>query len=254
VSFRPCILIPTYDNPATIAKVVAAVREHLADVVVIDDGSGPANAAAVAALGDAGLAHVRRRAHNGGKGAAVKTGFLFARELGYTHAMQVDADGQHDVAQIPAFLDVARAHPDTLVLGYPEYDDAAPRGRRFARKITQFWVNIETWLGSSQRYGVIRDPMIGFRVYPLAAVRVAERCADRMDFDIEIAVRLVWAEVPIVNMPIAVRYLSADEGGVSHFRMFRDNVRISWLHTRLTTVSIFRGLGRGLRRLFGGRA
>lgn len=248
MSFRPCILIPTYDNPATIARVVDAVRVHLPDVVVIDDGSGPAGAAAVQAVGD--RAHVRRRDHNGGKGAAVKTGFLFAQELGFTHALQVDADGQHDVERIPPFLAAARDKPDALVLGYPEYDDDAPRGRRFARKITKFWVDVETWLGAAGKER-ITDPMIGFRVYPLASVAVAQTCGDRMDFDIEVAVRLVWQDLPVVNLPIAVRYLRADEGGVSHFRMVRDNVRISWLHTRLTTRAIFRALGRSIGRLFG---
>ncbi len=246
-AFRPCALVPTYDNPATIEAVVRAARAHVADVVVVDDGSGPAGREAVARLGRDGLAHIRHRDENGGKGAAVKTGFHFARALGFTHAIQIDADGQHDIARVPAFLDAARAAPDTLVLGYPEYDADAPRGRRFARKITKFWVDVETW---SKR---IQDPMIGFRVYPLAAVDVADRCGDRMDFDIEVAVRLAWARVPIVNLPIAVRYLTAAEGGVSHFRMFRDNVRISWLHTRLTTIAVFRGLANLVRRMFGRR-
>ncbi|HRE87841.1 MAG TPA: glycosyltransferase family 2 protein, partial [Myxococcota bacterium] len=223
-------------------------RRHLPDVVVIDDGSAKPGRDAVAALGAAGLAHVVHRQSNGGKGAAVKTGFEHARSLGFTHALQLDADGQHDIERIPAFLDAARASPTALVLGHPEYDAAAPRGRRIARKITIFWVNIETW-GKK-----ITDPMIGFRVYPLADVDVARRCGDRMDFDIEVAVRLAWRRLPIINLPVAVRYLSAAEGGVSHFRMFRDNVRISWLHTRLTTISIFLGLGRAFRRLFGGRS
>lgn len=243
--FRPCVLIPTYDNPRTIAQVVERVRAYIPDVVVIDDHSGPEGREAVAALGAAGLAHVQRRDVNGGKGAAVKTGFVFARALGFTHALQLDADGQHDLDRIPAFLEAARAAPDALILGYPEYDADAPRGRRIARKITTFWVHVETWSKA------IRDPMIGFRVYPLAAVDVAQKCADRMDFDIEVAVRLAWQRVPIVNLPVAVRYLSADEGGVSHFRMFRDNVRISWLHTRLTTLAVFRAIAGGFKRLFG---
>ncbi|WP_420829412.1 glycosyltransferase [Nannocystis pusilla] len=100
-AFRPCALIPTFDNPRTVRDVVLRVKAHLPDVVVIDDGSGPEGRAAVEAIGAEGLAHVRRRPHNGGKGAAVKTGFQFAHELGYTHALQVDADGQHDLGDIP---------------------------------------------------------------------------------------------------------------------------------------------------------
>ncbi|WP_211302327.1 glycosyltransferase family 2 protein [Nannocystis exedens] len=227
-AFRPCALIPTYDNPRTVRDVVLRVKAHLPDVVVIDDGSGPEGRAAVEAIGAEGLAHVRRRPQNGGKGAAVKTGFQFARELGYTHALQVDADGQHDLGDIPQFLATARARPDALILGAPVYDASAPKGRLIARKITLFWTDFEAGRG------VITDPMCGFRVYPLAPALALGRTGDRMDFDIEVAVRLVWAGVPVINLPTKVRYIGRDEGGVSHFRVFGDNVKISWLHTRLS--------------------
>lgn len=226
--FRPCAVIPTYDNPRTVRDVVLRVREHLPEVVVVDDASGEAGRRAVEALGAEGLAHVTRRERNGGKGAAVKTGFSFARELGYTHALQVDADGQHSLGDIPRFLAAARARPDALVLGAPVYDASAPRGRMIARKITLFWTDFEAGRG------VITDPMCGFRVYPLDAALALGRTGDRMDFDIEIAVRLAWAGVPVINLPTQVRYLSRDEGGVSHFRLLEDNLRISWLHTRLS--------------------
>lgn len=226
--FRPCALIPTYDNPQTVRDVVLRVRAHLPEVVVIDDASGAAGRLAVEALGAEGLAHVRRREHNGGKGAAVKTGFEFAHELGYTHALQVDADGQHDLLDIPQFLAQARERPEALILGAPIYDATAPRGRLIARKITLFWTDFEAGRG------VIADPMCGFRVYPLAPALALGRTGDRMDFDIEVAVRLVWAGVPVVNLPTRVRYIGREEGGVSHFRVFGDNVKIGWLHTRLS--------------------
>lgn len=227
-SFRPCGLIPTYDNPTTVGAVVLALREHL-PVVVVDDGSGPQGRAAVEALGREGLAHVHHRARNGGKGAAVTTGFEVARELGYTHALQVDADGQHELGDVPAFLAAARERPEALILGAPRYDASAPKGRLIGRQITRFWTNIET-------FGrVIDDPMCGFRVYPLApACEVAPRCGPRMDFDIEVAVRLVWQGLPVVNLPTRVRY---PEGGVSHFHLVRDNARISWMHSKLVVES-----------------
>ena len=109
--FRPCILVPTYNNPATITEVVERVRAHLPDVVVVDDASGPEAAGRIDALANAKLAHVHRRAHNGGKGAAVKSGLQAAQELGYTHALQVDADGQHELDDIPRFLAAAREQP-----------------------------------------------------------------------------------------------------------------------------------------------
>ncbi len=239
--FRPCVVVPTYDNPRTIRGVVEAARLHVPDVLVVDDGSGAAGEAAVHALETDGLARVRRRAVNGGKGAAVKEGLRFAAELGFTHAVQVDADGQHDASLIPTFVAAAVEEPTALVLGYPVYDGTVPRGRLWARKITSFWVFIET--GGR----AIRDAMVGFRVYPVARALAARARADRMDFDIEIAVRMAWDGRPIVNLPTPVRYLSAEEGGVSHFQLFRDNVRITWLHTRLTTVAVVRRL----LRLFG---
>lgn len=232
-AIRPCVLVPTYDNPATIREVVERVRAHVPDVVVIDDGSGPAGRAACDALEEAGLAHVFHRAENGGKGAAVKTGFVEAHRLGYTHAVQVDADGQHALDDIPRLLEVAAAHPDALVLGAPVFDESAPTARRIARQITIFWTNLET--GGR----VITDPMCGFRVYPLAAAVEVRVPADRMDFDPEVAVRLAWRGVPVINVPTRVRYVGRDEGGVSHFRVVHDNFLIGWMHTRLCVQKVF---------------
>lgn len=224
-TYRPCILIPTYDNPRTVRDVVLRAREYLSDVVVVDDGSGPEGRAAVEGIGREGLAHVTHRAKNGGKGAGVKTGFWFARELGYTHALQVDADGQHALEDIPELLRVSRERPDALILGRPQYDSSAPIGRRIARLITVFWTHMEAG------WGVISDPMCGFRVYPLdAALRAATPCGDRMDFDPEVAVRIAWTGAPVVNVPTKVRYI---EGGVSHFKVFLDNWLITKMHTRL---------------------
>jgi glycosyltransferase involved in cell wall biosynthesis len=241
-TFRPCALVPTYDNPRTIDAVVRSVRRHLADVVVIDDGSGDDGRRAVADLGRAKVAHVYRRERNGGKGAAVKTGFRVAKELGFSHAVQIDADGQHALDDIPAFIEAAAAAPAALVLGTPQYDETAPRGRLIGRRITQFWTNLET--GGK----VIADPMCGFRVYPLDSATAVHVTGNRMDFDIEIAVRLAWLGIPIINLPTKVRYVPAEQGGVSHFRMLRDNVRISWMHTRMVNLAIARKLVGWLRR------
>lgn len=238
---RICAVVPTYDNPLTVHQVVQELRKWSLDVILVDDGSGPEGQAACAALAAEGLVHLRRRPKNGGKGAAVKSGFAAAVELGYTHVLQVDADGQHDLARVPEFCATARSNPRALVLGYPEYDTSAPRVRRAARGITSFWVNVE--VGRNK----IRDAMIGFRVYPLAAVQLLPRLGDRMDFDIEIAVRLVLAGTPTVNLPVRVRYLERAEGGVSHFQPLRDNLRFCWLHSRLCTAACFRWF----LRLFG---
>lgn len=234
-AFSPCALIPTYDNPDTVRDVVERVGVYL-PVVVVDDGSAGPGRAAVEAIGADGLALVHHRERNGGKGAAVTTGFELARAQGYTHALQVDADGQHALEDIPRFIEAARDKPEALVLGAPIYDESAPKGRLIGRQITRFWTNIET-------YGrVIDDPMCGFRVYPVGpACEVAPRCGQRMDFDIEVAVRLVWAGLPVLNLPTKVRY---DAQGVSHFHLVRDNLLISWMHSKLVVSSWLRLLRR----------
>ncbi len=242
MTFRACAVVPTFENPRTVGAVVEALARHL-PVVVVDDGStGPARDL-LDGLAARGVALLRRHDRNRGKGAAVKTGLAAARELGFTHALQVDADGQHELGDVPRFLEAARAAPGSLVLGQPVFDASVPPGRLRGRKVSIFWTTLET--GGR----VIADPLCGFRVYPVEAALRSGARGDRMEFDPEIAVRMVWGGCPVVNLPTRVRYLSPEQGGVSHFRMFRDNVRISWGHTRLCTLAIlrmltFRGLGR----------
>jgi predicted LPLAT superfamily acyltransferase len=232
MTFRPCAVIPTFDNETTIRAVVEKVREHLADVIVVDDGSAWPGREEVARLARDRLAHAVRREQNGGKGAAVKTGLQAAYDLGYTHALQIDADGQHEVADIERFLAASRAQPEALVLGCPVFDETVPKGRKIGRQVSVFWTSLE--VGGR----AIKDPLCGFRVYPLAAaLRAARGTGDRMEFDPEIAVRMVWGGAPTVNLTTKVRY---PPGGVSHFHLFRDNVRISWMHTRMVTLAILR--------------
>jgi len=233
--FHPCAVVPTYDNPQTIRSVVLQARKHLPEVIVIDDGSAEAGRLACEQVATEGLAQVVHRPANGGKGAAVRTGFDVARQRGFTHVFQIDADGQHSLAQIPEFLRIARANVSALILGYPRYTEAAPWIRRLARRFTDFWIGIE--VGGRR---IVRDAMIGFRVYPLASATTVAVRGKRMDFDVEIAVRMAWAGVPIINLPVEVRYLSAEEGGVSHFQHLRDNLRFAWLHSRLCTLKALR--------------
>ena len=229
-----CAVIPTYNNPATIRSVVSRVRQHISDVIVVNDGSASEGREACAALAAEGLADVVHREQNGGKGAAVKTGLSRAKERGFTHALQIDADGQHTIEDIPRLLEAAERDPRALVLAAPRFDDTAPKARLWARQITIFWTNLET------RRGLIEDPMCGFRIYPVEDALKATVSADYMDFDPEVAVRLAWAGLPVINVPTKVRYVSREEGGVSHFRVFKDNALISWMHTRLVAIRIWR--------------
>ncbi len=239
---RFCAVVPTYDNPLTIRAVVERIRSHVPDVIVVDDASGPAGRDAVTGLERDGLVRVVRRERNGGKGAAVRDGLRAAYALDFTHAIQIDADGQHDLGDLPRFLAAATSDPEALVLGCPVFDAGAPTSRVRGRLISRFWTDIET--GGR----TIADPLCGFRVYPLpVAVRTRTR-ADRMGFDPEIAVRMVWHGTRVLNVPTRIRYLTAEEGGVSHFRMLRDNAAICWTHARLCAGALLRLVtGRSLR-------
>ena len=230
------VVIPVYDHPATIGAVTAQVRAHGLRCILVDDGSSAACAAVLDALvaqhPDA-LALVRLP-FNQGKGAAMVAGFREAARRGHTHVLQVDADGQHDCADIPNFLAQARRNPQAVVAGCPIWDDSVPRGRLYGRYATHVWVWINTLSFD------IRDSMCGFRLYPLASLVPlldTVRIGRRMDFDSDVIVRLHWRGVPVLNQPTRVTY---PQDGISHFRMWRDNVRISAMHARLFLGMLWR--------------
>ena len=231
ISATHLILIPSY-NPGP--RLLATVREALAcwrPVWVLVDGSTDASHAPVEELerSEPGL-RVIHRSRNGGKGSAVLTGAEAALSAGFSHALVMDADGQHPADRIADFMAASQAAPAALILGRPVFGPEVPMVRLQGRKLSVVLVRWEI-LGPG-----IDDPLFGFRVYPLAALaRVLQGTGGgrRYDFDAEAAVRLVWAGTPTVNLPARCRYLSPAEGGVSHFHYLRDNLRMIWLHTRL---------------------
>jgi predicted LPLAT superfamily acyltransferase len=235
---RFCAVVPTHNHYRDLPRVVAALRARDLPVFIVDDGSGPETEAVVAELHDPeqGVTAFRLPA-NRGKGSAVLVGLDLAADQGFSHALQVDADGQHDLSQIDALMEVSRRQPDALVSGRPVYDDSIPMGRKIGRWITHVWVWIETLSLT------IRDSMCGFRSYPIAATLAVwreEGVGRKMDFDTEIMVRLFWRGVPCLHIPIKVTY---PEGNPSNFRVWADNGLISWMHTRL-----FMGMLRRLPR------
>ena len=238
-----CGLIPVYNNRMTLERVVNGLLQHLDRVVVIDDGSsdGTAEIADRLAAEQPQRVHVRHHAVNRGKGAAVQTGLALAESLGCSHALQVDADGQHDIADIPRFLEVMQSAPDSMVMGAPVFGDDIPAVRKYGRKLTKLMVALEA--------GTLKmpDAMCGFRLYPVTPVRRLGRLSSRMCFDPEVMIRAHWAGIPVTTIPTRVRYLSAEEGGVSHFRMFHDNLLNVWLHTRLLLQAPFRWVLRGMK-------
>ena len=241
------VLIPTYNTGG--ARLLATVRDALAqwpDVWVVVDGSTDGSEAEVVALARTEKRlRVLMQPRNAGKGAAVLAGAEAALADGFTHALVMDADGQHPADRIRDFVAASQAEPAALVLGRPVFGPEAPLVRLKGRRLSIGLVHFET--GGSG----IDDPLFGFRVYPLAAtVRAlrSTRFARRYDFDPEVAVLLFWAGVPVRNIPAVCRYLSRAEGGVSHFHYLRDNVRMVWLHTRLI-VELLLGRWVAVRRV-----
>jgi glycosyltransferase involved in cell wall biosynthesis len=223
-----CIVIPFYNHAGAIAHVVNGLRPLGLPCRIVDDGSGEHAQQVLSRItASESWVTVQRLSVNGGKGAAVMAGCDAALANGFTHALQIDADGQHDIADAARLLEESRRNPLAMVSGEAIYDSSAPRSRRYGRYLTHVWVWINTLSFE------IRDSMCGLRVYPLAAacpIWRSTRIGRRMDFDTEIMVRLHWSGVRIISVPTRVTY---PRDGVSHFRMLKDNVHISWMHTRL---------------------
>jgi glycosyltransferase involved in cell wall biosynthesis len=240
---KSCIVIPFYNHAGAIAHVVDSLEPLGSPCFIVDDGSdaGAQQALSLIAARQSWVT-VLRLPQNGGKGAAVMAGCDAALAAGFTHALQIDADGQHDVADAMRLLEESRRDPAALVSGEAVYDSTVPRSRHYGRYLTHLWVWINTLSFD------IRDSMCGFRVYPLAAsceIWRQYRIGRRMDFDTEIMVRLHWSGVRIIAVPTRVTY---PRDGVSHFKMLEDNVFISRMHTRL-----FFGMLRRLPMLLGRR-
>jgi glycosyltransferase involved in cell wall biosynthesis len=227
--FNPCVVIPVYNHEDAIGAVVETVLAQNLPCILVDDGSSARCAQLLAALAAAqpGKITLLRHPVNRGKGAAVISGVRYAAQAGYSHAVQIDADGQHQPSDIPRFLQQAAARPRALIVGCPKYDETVPALRFYGRYLTHVWVSINTL--SRQ----IKDSMCGFRVYPLPAMIALDRqrkLGERMSFDIEVLVRLYWQGIDVINVSTVVSY---PKEGRSHFRGWLDNVLISRLHATL---------------------
>ncbi|MBR1919309.1 MAG: glycosyltransferase family 2 protein [Spirochaetales bacterium] len=221
-------LIPVYNHGITALEETRVLLEYGYPVILIDDGSDEETKSCLEkAKSLSSLVHLKTLEKNLGKGGALNAGFALADELGLTNVLQIDADGQHDINRIPRFISLAEENPDALICGYPAYDDSAPPSRAKGRGVANFFTHLYTFDWS------IRDSMCGFRVYP---VGICHKLTSRgiwdlrMGYDIEILIKLYYHRVRIVNESVKVTY---PEGGLSHFRMVRDNARISWTFTRL---------------------
>lgn len=221
-------IIPCYNHSEGLPDVLKNIADYQFTCFLIDDGSDIQSAQKLQQIAKQyPWVTLIRLATNQGKGAAVMTGIKYAYQQGYSHAIQIDADGQHNCQDITKLINQSKLTPNALISGCPVYDKSIPKHRLIARYITHFWVWIETLSFS------IKDSMCGFRIYPLQQTYhliSQSKIGKRMDFDIDIMVRLYWQGSPVIFVPTKVIY---PEGGVSHFKALKDNLLISWMHTKL---------------------
>ncbi|OBT20800.1 acyltransferase [Vibrio tasmaniensis] len=226
-SYNACFLIPCFNHGATMPAVVSSLHHFELPIIIVDDGSEFTTKQFLAPLAENSNVTLVTLEQNQGKGGAVKAGIKKAQQLGFSHAIQIDADGQHDLDALPALIQASQSKPQRLISGQPIYDDTVPKARLYGRYATHIWVWIETLSLS------IKDSMCGFRAYPIDKTQTVLNKYDvgsRMDFDIEILVRLYWEGCDIDFVETRVIY---PENGISHFDALWDNVKISWMHTRL---------------------
>ena len=240
---KACLLIPHYEHVDPLKGVIDSLAPYRLPCFVIDDGSC---AATLRTLGELADRHtwlrVHRRERNGGRGAALKTGYRLALAEGFSHAVQLDADGQHDPADVPHFLDAIAVDPEALVLGAPLFDDSVPASRLYGRQLSRVMV----WATTASFD--VTDPLCGFRGIPLAetvAMLDATRTGDHMEFDPELVIRLHWRGLPVRNVPTRVVY---DLEGTSHFDVLWDNVRMARTYSRSVLEALFQVPARLLRR------
>ncbi|MDR0494532.1 MAG: glycosyltransferase family 2 protein [Treponema sp.] len=228
-------LIPVYRHGETAIPIAQGLAASGLPVIMVDDGNDADTRASLAecAAGTPGIALVSLK-KNLGKGGAVINGIRKASELGLSHVLQIDADGQHDIGETAFFLEESAKYPNRVICGYPEFDESAPKSRVMGRKISNFWAAVVTLSRE------MKDLHCGFRVYPVKeTLRITKLpfINKRMAFDIEILARLYWAGVFPAYYPIQVSY---PQGGISNFHAFQDNVLISWTFARLCVGMMLR--------------
>lgn len=223
-----CLIIPHFNHFELFELLLPKLKALNLPCVIVDDGS---DTSTLTKLREATKKHnsfyLVEHSQNRGKGAAVITATYYARSLGFSHGIQVDADGQHDLNDIGKFIEYSQQHPDTIISGKPYFEDSAPKVRVYGRRITDFWVALETLSFK------IKDSLCGFRVYPFDAIEKiidSYHLGPRMDFDTEILVKSVWSNIPLHFIPTKVIY---HDQSVSHFRYLQDNWLLILLHCRL---------------------
>jgi glycosyltransferase involved in cell wall biosynthesis len=240
---NPCLLIPIYDHKDQIRAVLDSLAGFGFDCIVIDDGSGIETRMVLdAAEKDFNWLEVYHRDFNGGRGAALTSGYRLAAKRGFTHAIQLDADGQHDARDVPRFVEAIKANPDALVLGTPIFDETVPKSRLYGRQLSRFMV----WATTLSMD--VSDPLCGFRGIPLAptlSLLEQVKMGHHMEFDPQLVIQLYWRGVPVLNLPTKVVY---DAAGLSHFDFVRDNLRLIGVYAQALGGMLLRSPGLLARR------
>jgi uncharacterized protein (DUF2062 family) len=219
-----CVIIPCFNHPTTVAAVAQAAN-LFCPVIVVDDGS-------TQSLPELPGCEIIRLEKNSGKGAALRAGFQRAVELGFTHAITTDADGQHFAEDLPKFLAAANTQPDALIVGVRDFFAAGcPTHRRRSNAVSTFWFRVETGVR-------LPDTQCGFRCYPLALTQRLKPRSGRYAFELEFMVRASWTGVPIVAVPVKCTY-APDQIRQSHFRPVRDLGHITLMNIGLVLQSWF---------------
>lgn len=240
MDYRQAILIPVYKHGKACERVVENLKpfceESQTKVILVDDGNDDdtKNILRETAGKNSGFVTLIENERNRGKGVAFRIGMEKAKEMGFTHVLQLDADGQHDIGRCSFFFEKSKESPEKLICGYPEFDETAPGHRKGGHKFANTWCAIVTWSG-----GIV-DSLCGFRIYPVESTCAFLRKGhidSRMGFDIDILIKLIWRGVKYEFYPVKVTY---PIDGISNFHPFRDNVRISWVFTKFFCGMIVR--------------
>ncbi len=225
-----CVIIPTYNNQNTLARVIDGVLEYTNDILLINDGSTDNTPQILSNY--QGLEIITFQ-ENKGKGEALKAGFKKANSLGYKYAITIDSDGQHYPNDFPVFLSELEKQDKKeplLLIGSRKMDDPTVPGKSsFGNKFSNFWYYVETGIK-------LTDTQSGFRLYPLEEVSKLKLYTTKFELEIEVIVKLAWNQVTVRNVPIKVLYDENER--VTHFRPFRDFTRISILNTWLVILTL----------------
>ena len=222
-----CVIIPTYNNQKTLSRVINSVLEHTSNIIIINDGSTDSTSDILNSYTNLFQIHF---SENIGKGMALRKGFQKAISSGYDYAITIDSDGQHFPSDIPLFINEISNNGDALLIGSRNMThEDIPKKSSFGNKFSNFWYWIETT-------NKLTDTQSGFRIYPLNHIP-KKYFTNKFEFEIEVIVRSAWKGILIKNIPINILYDPNER--VSHFRPFRDFIRISVLNTVLVTIALF---------------